>query len=414
VRRLLFLVVAAGALWGSPGAFAAGWCGDGATPIDRPDAVTGPQVHAIWVSPADGGDTFGAGAQKLAADVASITAWWQGQDPTRVLRFDNAAFPAGACTDISYVRLPETGASLVGSVDLAADAIERDLRAAGIENPYKKYLVYYDGPQIESGICGVGSGGFDVGPSYAYVWLNGCTARVQSDNVAAHELLHTLGALPSGAPHACPGDDGHPCDSNADVLYPYNSGLPLASTFLDYNHDDYYGHGGSWADLQDTLWMHRLDLPQLPVAVTLVGKGIVRSDLPGVDCTATCTTQWDSGTNVALTTFPVPGTRFVGWQGACTGVAACFLETDAPRAVTATFGPNRISVKVSVAGRGRVACTPSCSSSFSAGRTLTLSAVAAKGWRFSSWAGVCKGTRPTCRPKTDYSLSARAIFKKKR
>ena len=36
------------------------------------------------------------------------------------------------------------------------------------------------------------------------------------------------------------------------------SGQPLSSLYLDFNHDDYYGHSGSWADIQDSLWLHRV------------------------------------------------------------------------------------------------------------------------------------------------------------
>ena len=414
MRRLLLLLVAGAALWGAPGAFAAGWCGDGASPTDRPDVVTGAQVHAIWVVPSDGGDTFAAGAPRMADDSASITSWWAGQDPTRVPRFDNAVFPAGTCLDISSVRLAEPGASLVGDVQHAFDVISGELFDAGFDNPFKKYYVYYDGPTIEQGVCGVGAGEYDTGPAYAVTFLAGCSARVQSDNVGAHELLHALGALPAGAPHPCPDTTGHPCDSTTDILYPYNSGLPLAQTVLDFNHDDYYGHSGSWADIQDSQWLHRLDLPQFPLTVTLKGKGAVRSDLPGIDCTVSCATGWDSGTTVGLTTFSAPGTRFLGWSGACGGLGDCILAVDAAKSVTATFGPTRISVQVGVSGKGKVSCTPACSRSFSAGRTLTLRAVPAKGWRFSAWTGACKGKRTTvCRPKTDYSLSARAIFRRR-
>ena len=48
------------------------------------------------------------------------------------------------------------------------------------------------------------------------------------------ELLHALGALPAGAPHPCSAsDDGHPCDSEQDILYPYASGAALSSLILD-------------------------------------------------------------------------------------------------------------------------------------------------------------------------------------
>ena len=55
---------------------------------------------------------------------------------------------------------------------------------------------------------------------------------------------------------------------------------------------------------------------------------------------------------------------------------------------------------------------PACSRSFLAGTSLTLHAVSAKGWRFARWSGACKGTRLTCTPTTNYTLSAHATFVK--
>ena len=80
VRRLLVLAIVGAALWGAPGAFAAGWCGAGESTVDRPDATTGAQIHAIWVVPADSPDTFATGAPKMADDLASLSTWWVGQD----------------------------------------------------------------------------------------------------------------------------------------------------------------------------------------------------------------------------------------------------------------------------------------------------------------------------------------------
>ena len=80
--------------------------------------------------------------------------------------------------------------------------------------------------------------------------------------------------------------------------------------------------------------------------------------------------------------------------------------------VTATFGPVRIPVRVSVSGDGRIACTPACSLSFNAGSNLTLRPVAVTGWKFKTWSGSCKGTAPVCRPKTDFALAVHATFAK--
>jgi hypothetical protein len=96
VRRTLLVVVFAMSLWLAPGALAAGWCGSGETAADRADVITGRQVHAVVAVPSDGPDTFAADANRLADDVTSLLTWWQGQDPTRVPRFDQATFGAAS------------------------------------------------------------------------------------------------------------------------------------------------------------------------------------------------------------------------------------------------------------------------------------------------------------------------------
>ena len=268
---------------------------------DRPDLLTGQQVHAVVAIPSDGVDTFSAESARLADDIASISAWWQGQDPTRIPRFDQATFGTTTCTDISFVRLASSGATYTASgASGAFQRVSSELGLGGLGSTYKKYLVYYAGPSVQANVCGTGGGDFGSGRSYAIIWLRECT-DVPSDTVAAHELLHAFGALPDGARHPCPptgGGSGHPCDSPSDILYPYASGGPLSSLVLDVNHDDYYAHPDSdpWVDIQDSHWLHRLDLGQVALAVSLSGgPGTITSDVPGVDCAATCTTPVGPG-----------------------------------------------------------------------------------------------------------------------
>ena len=412
MRRLLPLLVAGISLWLAPGALAAGWCGTGETIADRPDATTGQQIHAVVVVPADGADNFPGDANKLQDDVDSVSAWWTGQDPTRALRFDQALFPTGTCLDISFLRLTDTTADLRGA-NVAFFRVERALESAGFASEFKKYYVYYDGPPAQPDICGTGQGQFSVGPGFAVVWLQGCPG-INDDAVGAHELIHTLGALPRGAPHACPDDPGHPCDSPQDVLYPTaDPARPLQQQILDVGHDDYYAHSGGWNDLQDSLWLRHLDTPQLPVSVTMSGTGTVTSREPGIACGSPCTTQWDQGAFVTLTAKPGAGQRFVRWSGACVGTNDCALQVNAAESVTAVFGPGRVRFTASTRGRGSVRCTPACSPTISAGKALTLRAVPAKGWTFVSWSGACKGANPVCRPATAAAVSVRATFRRR-
>jgi hypothetical protein len=412
VRRLIAVILAGGALWLAPGAFAAGWCGTGESPTDRADVTTGQQVHALVIAPADGADTFATDANRLAGDVDSMTAWWTGQDPTRAPRFDQAVFPAGTCLDISFLRLADTSTVLRGANN-AFERVTRALESAGFGNAYKKYYVYYDGPAVQANICGTGGGDFSSGPAYAIIWLQGCP-NVASDAVGTHELVHALGALPAGAPHACPNDPGHPCDGapSLDVLYPTTDGRPLLQQVLDVNHDDYYAHSGTWNDLQDSLWLRHLDAPQVPLTVAMAGTGSVASDLPGLDCAAPCATQWDQGTLVTLSAVPVAGQRFVHWSGDCVGNGSCAVRLTQPQSAVAVFGPLFVPVRVATAGRGSVSCVPRCSRAFAAGRPLTLRALPAKGWKFVAWAGACTGSRPVCRPATDFALRVRATFRR--
>jgi hypothetical protein len=406
---MLVAAVIGGALWLAPGALASTWCGSGESTTDRTDIVTGQQIHAIVAIPADGSDTFVQYADQLETDVDSVNAWWVGQDATRRPRFDVATFGTVNCLDISFMRLRENAAAFTNA-NAMFDTLTSEVDGT-FPNAYKKDLLYYAGPPVEADVCGIGGGDFD-GPGVAIVIPAGCPG-VPTDTVLAHELLHALGAVPPGDPHACPNDPGHPCDSPTDVLYPYTHGEPLAQKVLDYNHDDYYGHSGTWPDIQDSLWLSHLDTPQLAFTVAFVGAGSVASDVPGIDCTMLCTTLWDTASSFSLNATAATGTRFVGWRGGCTGVGSCFVTMDATKTTTAVFGPVAIPVKVSVTGKGRVSCTPACSHTFRAGTALTLRAIPAKGWRFKRWSGACKGTSVRCRPTTDFALSARATFAKK-
>lgn len=415
MRNLAVLVIAGAALWLAPGALAAGWCGTGEQATDRPDITTGQQIHAVVVVPADAPDTFVAAANKLADDVESMTSWWRGQDPTRMPRFDQAVFPGGTCLDVSFVRLPDSSASFQGA-SVAFNRVANGLIDAGLGNQSKKYLVYYDGPSVQPDICGSGGGDsqtvFTSGPSWAIVWLRGCP-DVPSDSVGAHELVHALGAVPPGAPHECPPpNDGHVCDSTADLLFWYTTGGALSQAVLDVNRDDYYGHSTGGIDIRNSLWLSHLDAPQAPLSVAMIGTGRVTSNLPGLDCATACTTQWDQGSVVPLTATPGPGLRFIRWTGGCAGNVSCTVTLAQAQSVTAVFGPKTIPLKVATAGRGSVRCTPVCAKAFPAGGALTLRAVPAKGWTFTGWSGGCKGKQPVCRPTTETALTVRATFRR--
>ncbi len=90
--------------------------------------------------------------------------------------------------------------------------------------------------------------------------------------MAAHEFLHTLGAVPRSAPNDAPTPNGaHTCDSTGDLMHPFLDGSPLDAKLLDPGRDDYYGHSGTFTDSQDAPWLVQLDRQQ-PFTTTITGS----------------------------------------------------------------------------------------------------------------------------------------------
>ena len=243
------------------------WCGTTSSRVDRlPDATSAYAVHVAYVRPASAPDRFLEFAPRFVGDAAAFDSWWRSQDPTRTPRFD--LFPAPGCAssfgalDISNVQLSR-GVSGIGS---AFQEIRRVMAEIGFNETEKAYLVYYDGPTGQVGldhVCGQGarSTGFDL-PGLAVVYLDSCDAD-QGDSlrpvVAMHELVHVFGAVERAAPNVC--QSGHVCDFPFDLMTAVLTGQELEAHVLDSGHNDYYGHSGSWTDVQDSSFLERLDSP---------------------------------------------------------------------------------------------------------------------------------------------------------
>jgi hypothetical protein len=400
----------------------ASWCGT-TSPTDRPPAVTGYTVRVYYVLPSDGPDQSATAAPQIAGYIDTIDAWWQREDPSRLPRFDLYAAPCGPQLDINTFRSSAVSvASRDGEADFDLLWNEFNTRP---DARYTKYLLFVD--DLDTGdICGVGgtADGSRLGsPSMglAVVYLQSCNGADRA-STAAHEFLHSIG--PGGgypnAPHTCPGDLSHFCDSSGDVLYPYaEEGIPMSSLQLDVNHDDYYA-GTAAINLQVQPWLRRVQ-EQVHLGVTIGGQGTVTSDLPGLSCTGTCGTDWDGGTAVELTATPADGSRFVGWGGACKVIGdtpACALTLGAATDVTAQFAPAEFPLTVSVKGTGSVSTRPggvsckraSCTASFTSFEPVLLTARPGKGWRFSGWTGACHGAKARCKVPMSAATAVHAAF----
>ncbi|MFL6075213.1 MAG: peptidoglycan-binding protein [Mycobacteriales bacterium] len=136
------------------------------------------------------------------------------------------------------------------------------LKNAGYNRTDRKYLAFTE----TTSWCGLGGGGpgagdttpgstnrYNTGPDLASVG-SGCWGWAP----AAHELIHTLGAVLPGAPHAT--SNGH-CWDDEDIMCYDDGGIPnppgqlvkvcagAPENQIDCNHDDYYSTkpvSGSW------------------------------------------------------------------------------------------------------------------------------------------------------------------------
>jgi len=151
------------------------------------------------------------------------------------------------------------------------------------------------------------------------------------------------------------------------------------------------------------------------------GSGSVTSSPPGIDCGATCSATYTSGTVVTLTATPASGTTFTGWSG-CDTVSGttCTVTMSVARSVTATFTLQRFTLSVNKAGiigggtvtssDGGINCGPTCLASYTSGTTVTLTATPAFGNVFTGWSGCDTVLGTTCTVTMSSARSVTASF----
>ncbi len=150
------------------------------------------------------------------------------------------------------------------------------------------------------------------------------------------------------------------------------------------------------------------------------GTGTVTSSPAGIDCGATCSANFSSGTSVILTAAAATGSTFTGWSGeGCSGTGTCTVSMTAARTVTATFTINTYGLTVSRTGTGSgtvtsapagIDCGATCSANFNFNTSVTLTASASAGSTFTGWSGEgCSGTG-TCTVSMTAARSVTATF----
>lgn len=161
-------------------------------------------------------------------------------------------------------------------------------------------------------------------------------------------------------------------------------------------------------------------LANVPVAVSVSGRGTVTSSAGGISCGEACGAVVPAGSSLTLRAAAEPGWIFAGWSESCRGVS--LTCTVAPRAATTVFATfvevgTTYPIAVTRVGQGTItsrpagiACGGRCAAAFGAGTTVTLEAEPRKGWTFVRWSGACTGPKPACAVGLDGPKSVSATF----
>jgi hypothetical protein len=252
-RTILWLPASAIPLLVAVGAAVGATASSSALPralADRPDEVTGPQIHVVYAVPADGEDRHLDELGVLEGSVTSFQHWLAQETGGRTLRMD--IFEQSL--DVTFVRLAATDGELAARGAFVRDGIESELSARGLTAPGKLYAVYYDGtsdfacggaswpPQLPGNVVALylrglpaaqtpcGSNGFRTGDQPPAYWEYGMV----------HEVFHGLGLVPTCAPNHH--RSGHVNTPSDDLMWA-GDGTWRFPAKLDVGRDDYYGHG---------------------------------------------------------------------------------------------------------------------------------------------------------------------------
>jgi hypothetical protein len=162
------------------------------------------------------------------------------------------------------------------------------------------------------------------------------------------------------------------------------------------------------------------DLFQLKITKAGTGSGGVTSNPAGIDCGASCSGDFESGSSVVLTAAPDSNSTFGGWSGGgCSGSGSCTVKMSEAQTVTATFTakPVTYSLSVSKVGSGAVSSDPAgincgsdCVASFDKSKVVTLTATPASGYSFGGWSGACSNTSGTCSVSMAAAKAVTATF----
>lgn len=219
---------------------------------DRADDFGGPQLHFIYMVPADGEDRAWD-VSRILDEINVMQNWMRGQTGGRSWLIDTFQ----GAPDVSFVQMPYVLSQLQVGPDAVWDITSGTAYNAGFNDFKKVYVIYYEGPDATGRACGVAN----TPGNYAVVILRtpGGPGSIPCDDpsfswaTAPHEVIHALGFMTPCVPHY--DGTGHVWDNPNDLMYGGGGVWNPNAIMLDFNHDDYYNHNLSCPDLYDSPYL---------------------------------------------------------------------------------------------------------------------------------------------------------------
>lgn len=251
---------------------------------DRPDEITGPQVHVMYVVPRGTLDRRLDTELDISNSVAVLQAWLRRASGLQI-RFDRYE----GALDVSFFQLSRSDSEIRSLGPYIVTEIESQLRTAGLIRPDKRYLVYYDGGSTS--VCGGAAWPPTVIGQTAAMYLRACDAGPLAagpdaapgywEFAALHDLIHTLGVVSPEAPHHTSGSPAHVPEPN-DLMYGGGT-APWEPTTIDIGNDDYFASSlsGGLANLAQNPFLERSAAPAFGIAaLSPVGRPFISTRLP--------------------------------------------------------------------------------------------------------------------------------------
>jgi len=171
--------------------------------------------------------------------------------------------------------------------------------------------------------------------------------------------------------------------------------------------------------------------PQMNVNSNGVSNAIISASQTGTDGTTPYSRQLNAYTDISttLTALSVAGYTFTEWTGACSGISCTVSivshKNVGSKTVTANYvvvstytltvnnSPSAGGTITASGGSGSdtsISCGSNCSGTYNSGSVVTLSAVAAAGYTFSSWTGNADCTDGSVTMNASKSCTANYVF----